>query len=340
MGQTRFTGPVKSDAGFRFDTTAVDTPDVGDIVWNANDGTIDVGLPGGVTMQVGQKVYARVANTTGSTIPNGTVVGFAGATPNALLVAPYIANGSSASVYMQGIMTQELPDSGQKGYCTTFGFVRDIDTSAFSPGDVLYASSTSAGALTNVKPTAPNNVVPVAACVTSDATTGTIFVRPTIEQQRYYGVFSDTTSTVASAAYTPNAIPFNATDFALGVSRGTPNSRIITSVAGLYNFQFSSQVICSKSSSHKLWIWPRINGVDVPNSNSEITLSGNGTVLVPSWNWVLSMDAGDYFEIMFAVDDTTISLRALPAETGASGTASFARPAVPSTILTVTQVQQ
>ncbi len=79
MAQTRFSGSVKSDNGFIFGTT----PEVGPLAlrqmaWSAQDGTFDVGLEYGVSMQVGQETYARVQNSTGSLIPKGTVVGFAG----------------------------------------------------------------------------------------------------------------------------------------------------------------------------------------------------------------------------------------------------------------------
>lgn len=308
--------------------------------WNTADQTLDVVMDYNVTQQVGQETYARVANTTGNTIPNGTVVGFAGATTDALLVAPYLADGSNPSLYILGVMTHDLPDSGERGYCTTWGFVRDLDTSAFAVGDVLYASPTVAGGLTNVKPTAPNNVIPVAACVVSHATEGVIFVRPTIEQMKYYGVFTDTTNQAAGAAYTPQAVTFNTTEISNGVVIGSPTSRIVVPQSGLYQFAFSAQVESSNSSSKKIWIWPRVNGVDVPDSNGEVTISGGGTVLVPAWSWTLSMAANDYFQLMFAVENTTVSLVTKAAQTGTAGTATFARPAAPSMILEVTQVQQ
>ena len=310
------------------------------IGWNVTEQTVNIGMAYGVVQQVGQELYARVANQTGSTIPNGTVVGFAGATDDALLVAPYIADGSTPTLYILGVMTHDLPDSGEKGYCTTWGFIRDLDTSAFSAGDVLYASPSVAGGLTNVKPTAPDNVIPVAACVVSDANAGVIFVRPTIEQQKYYGTFSDTTTHTPAAIYTPYAITMNTTDFANGISIGSPTSRVVVSTSGLYKFAFSLQIESTNANTKKMWIWPRINGVDVPNSNSEITISGNGTVLVPAWSWTLSMNAGQYFEIMYAVQETTIVITSKAAQTGANGTATFARPAVPSILLEVTEVQQ
>ena len=178
------TGDVTVSVGVQpyldFDTTPSFTDQTGRIGWNDVDQTLNIGMDYGVVQQVGEETYARVGNTTGVDIPNGTVVGFAGATTDALLVAPYLADGSRPTLYILGIMTHDLPDSGEKGYCTTWGFIRNLDTSAFSAGDILYASPSVASALTNVKPTAPDNVIPIAACVTSDATAGVIFVRPTL----------------------------------------------------------------------------------------------------------------------------------------------------------------
>lgn len=310
------------------------------ISWDTTDQTLSLGLEYGVSQQIGQEIYARVSNNTGSPIANGTVVGFAGAALNSLSVSPYLADGNTPPSYIVGVMTHDLPDSGNRGYCTTFGFVRGIDTSAFLIGDILYSSSIIAGALTKVKPTAPNNVIPVAVCVVSDSVNGVIFVRPSIEQPKYYGVFSDSTTQTPAANYTPYAITLNTTDISNGVIRGTPTSRVIVPQSGLYKFDFSIQVESTNASNKKIWIWPRVNGVDVPNSNGEATLSGGGTVLVPSWSWILSMSANSYFQIVYAVEDTSVKLVAKAAQVGANGTANFARPAVPSVILDVTQVQQ
>ena len=51
--------------------------------------------------------YTVVQNTTGFTIPKGTVVGFAGVgSNNVLSVAPYLADGSSPSLYILGIIAE------------------------------------------------------------------------------------------------------------------------------------------------------------------------------------------------------------------------------------------
>lgn len=154
-----------------------------------------------------------------------------------------------------------------------------------------------------------------------------------------FGVFSDTNTFSPAAAYTPYEISFNATDAADGISRGTPNSRIVIERKGHYNFQFSAQLTSGSSSAKKIWLWPRVNGADIPNSNGEVTVSGSNTMLVVSWNWVLYLNPNDYFELIYAVDDTNVQIVADTAKTGANGTVDFARPAVPSVILSVTQAQ-
>lgn len=183
MAQTRFSGPVKSDAGFRFDTSATSVPAVGELVWNADDGTIDVGLPNGVTMQVGQESFFLARNQTGSTIPNGTVVMFAGAIGNSgrLLMEPAIASAIVPPVYVMGVTTHDVLN-GSNGYVTEFGLVRQIDTRGgaenWQDGDILYVDGTTPGKLTNVEPVSPTPSIIVAA-VTNAATNGNIFVRPT-----------------------------------------------------------------------------------------------------------------------------------------------------------------
>lgn len=305
--------------------------DYGRMSWNAVDETVDLWLANGVILQIGQEWYARVSNTTGVTIPNGAVVGFAGATSNALSVAPYLADGASPSLYVLGVMTHDLEDSGDRGYCTVWGFVRDLDTSAFNMGDVLYASPTTAGGLTNVKPTAPNNVIPVAACLVSDATAGVIFVRPTIEQQKYYAVLARTTSYTPAAVNTAYALTLDSTRISNGVVIGSPASRVVVPQSGLYSVRATVQLTSSSSSAKNVWVWLRKNGADIAESARVVTSDINaGYVPVTIVNEV-SLAANDYIELMIAADSTAVSVSHVAAT-------AFA-PAAPAILLTVTQTQ-
>lgn len=316
-----------------FDTTPESAPpSIGTMSWTTTDQTLNLEMEYGVTQQIGQETYARVGNTTGVTIPNGTVVGFAGATANALLVAPYLADGSSPSLYILGVMTHDLPDSGEKGYCTTWGFVRDLDTSAFSAGDILYASPTVAGGFTNVKPTAPNNVIPIAACVISDATNGVIFVRPTITQMQYYGVFSKTTDQTPALTNTEYLLTFDSAQISNGVVIGTPASRIVVPESGLYKFDANVQLTSGNSSAKNIWVWFKKNGTAIADSARLVTSDLNNGYIPLALTETISLAANDYIELAFASSDTNVTVDNVAAT-------AFA-PAAPAIVLAVSQIQQ
>lgn len=289
-------------------------PVQGRVSWNDTDKTIDVGVDWGVVLQVGEEAYLRAQNTTGVTIPNGTVVGFAGASGiGEIRVAPFLADGSSNSLAVLGIMTHDLPDSGQVGYCTLFGKVRDINTSAWAVGDALFCSPTVPGGLTNVKPTAPNNVVAIGLVLVSHATQGVINVRPTIEQQEYYGTFAKTTNQSPAAINTAYALTFDSATIANGFAIGAPTSRIVASHAALYNLNVAVQITSTSAVQKAVWIWLRKNGVDVANTARLVTSDINNGYVALVLTRTLSLAINDYVEVMFASDSTNVSISAVPA---------------------------
>lgn len=330
-----FSGSISNGGPFSFIDFIKDatyTSQEARLGWNSVDETLNLGMAYGVTQQIGQETYARVRNSTGSTIPNGSVVGFAGADTDALEVAPYLADGSSPTLYILGIMTHELPDSGEKGYCTTWGFVRDVNTSAFTQGDILYASPSVAGGLTKTKPTAPDNVVPIAAVIKVGTTDGVIFVRPTIEQQSYYGVFSRTTDYAPASANTAYAIQFDTTRISNGIEIGSPTSRIVVPQSGLYDISVTLQYSSGNSSNKDIYSWIRKNGTDITQSSRILTLNINGGYSPILISEAISMAANDYIEIMFAATDTAVSLNAV-------ASTAFA-PGSPAANLVIEQIQQ
>jgi hypothetical protein len=324
---------IVSDASFI--TTDTHTPAEGSVSWNTIDGTLDLGMEYGVVQQVGQETFARVQNSTGSTIPNGSVVGFSGVGANNVLsVTKYLANGATPTLYILGVLTHDLPDSGEVGYCTTFGHVRGINTSGFSVGDVLYASPTTAGAFTNVKPTAPDNVVPVAAVLKVGTTDGEIFVRPAIEQQYYFGQFSKNTTITPAAANTAYALGWDTTVIAEGVSlTGSPTTRLTVAHSGLYNFAARIQFSAGNSNGKSAWMWLKKNGTtDIGSSTAVGSLKDSGGYAVLAINDFVSLAANDYVELFWAVDDTGLQ------PTNVASTA-FA-PSAPTAHVAITQIQQ
>jgi hypothetical protein len=143
-----------------------------------------------------------------------------------------------------------------------------------------------------------------------------------------YGSFYDTTTQTAAAINTAYAMTFNTTDLSFGVTRGTPTSRIFVDRPNIYNVQFSAQVDKTSGGVALVWVWLRKNGVNVPDSAGQIRIQGNNAEILAAWNYVIQLNAGDYIELMWEVDDTSVILLADPA--------SAVHPSVPSVILTVT----
>ena len=150
---------------------------------------------------------------------------------------------------------------------------------------------------------------------------------PQLEDNRH-GVFFDTTTQTAAAINTAYPITFNTTDITDGVYIGTPTSRIYVDRINTYNFQFSAQLNKATATSRHVYIWYRVNGVNVANSAGKVNLSGNDAAVITAWNYVLKLNAGDYIELVWSTDDTGCKLEAF----GASAPV----PAIPSVILTVT----
>ena len=142
--------------------------------------------------------------------------------------------------------------------------------------------------------------------------------------------FYTTTTQTAAAINTAYAISMDPAVFENGVYLGTPASRIYIDNDGVYNFQFSLQLAKSSASTGDIWIWYRVNGVDAAYSASQVAVQGTSAQTVAAWNFVVEMNAGDYFELMWAVDDTHVEIIQY-------GTAAF-RPAIPPVIMTVTFV--
>lgn len=149
---------------------------IGTLSWNATDETLDLIVKNGTTLQIGQESYIKVLNKSGTNFLNGQVVYISGAQGQRLTAELAQANSEVTSRATIGILTENINNNHQ-GFATTSGLVRDIDTSAWTEGDPLYLSASTAGGITNVKPTAPNHTVILGWVVRSHAVNGSIYVK-------------------------------------------------------------------------------------------------------------------------------------------------------------------
>jgi hypothetical protein len=149
------------------------------------------------------------------------------------------------------------------------------------------------------------------------------------------GSFFSTQTQCATTINTPKAMTLNNTDaISSGVSI-VSNSQITVDSTGIYNLQFSAQIDrVSGSGLDTVNIWYRKQGVDAPNTNTKITVAGNvnESKVVASWNFFISLTAGQYVELMYSVTDLDIQILY---ET-ANVTVPF--PATPSLIVTMQKI--
>jgi hypothetical protein len=332
---TKNVGPVET---LRFDTSGTtQAPVAGQVHWNNAEDCLDVHQYDGSTLQVGLEQYIQVHNHTSSTLANGTVVRFAGVAEDyeTAIVVPHIANGSIPPLYTVGVLTTDIATSST-GRATTLGKVRNLNTTGsdvgetWQVGDLLWLSTDNPGKMTKVKPTAPDIVVSIAAVLKVDATTGILLVRPTVWPRLHYGRFEHFGTISTTSINTSHAVSFTQTIVANGfyIDSAT-TTRIYAVESGFYDFEFSAQLVSTNSSSKNFWMWARRNGTSSTTARRQ-TLVGNNVYTVMTCNFALTLEAGEYLEVMYAVDDSAVLLESTPAN-------AFA-PAAPSVTITAMQV--
>jgi hypothetical protein len=164
----------------QLDTEFADGTAEGRMQWNSDDGTAEIGMPGGnVNLQIGQEQLIRVRNNSGTNILNGQAVYVSGSTGANIRVALAQANTAMSS-HVIGLATENI-DDGDFGYVTSLGLVRGINTDSFLEGDELFLDATTPGALTKVKPVPPNYCTFIGNVVVKGVGNGAILVRPHAE---------------------------------------------------------------------------------------------------------------------------------------------------------------
>lgn len=144
---------------------------------------------------------------------------------------------------------------------------------------------------------------------------------------RKLGAFYSNQTQPADGKEVPTPVYWDATTLSEGVSCAAGDYRVIVDAPGVYDFQFSLQADKLTGGKALLYVWCRISGVDVPWSASRLAIQGNDDEQVPAWDFMLNMQAGQSFELMWTTDDLDLELTAYAAT-------AFC-PATPSAILTV-----
>ena len=153
----------------------------------------------------------------------------------------------------------------------------------------------------------------------------------------YYGAFHDTTTQTATSTTVAYVMAIGSVDLQNGVSI-VSGTQITVANAGIYDLQFSAQFSNPNAAIADISVWIRINGVNVADGAGTNGVpakhgSNNGLQIV-SWNYVLSLAAGDYVELVWHSDATNVQLITIAATTGP------AVPESPALIVTIAAQSQ
>lgn len=144
-----------------FDTSTSFATSVGRLTWDITHGTLDLGLIGGnANLLLGQREVVYCYNDTAATIPKGKVVQVTGASGQRLTIDLAQADSDLNSLTVLGV-TLETVSINSSGFVATDGIINNVDTQAFTDGQIVYLSPVSAGELTAIKPVAPQHLVQI-----------------------------------------------------------------------------------------------------------------------------------------------------------------------------------
>jgi hypothetical protein len=166
-------------------------------------------------------------------------------------------------------------------------------------------------------------------------TAGGLTVNQTTNFAGYYGSFysslDQTDGTTPHLMYAENTADADGVTMELGDE--ATKSQMTFAHTGTYNIQFSAQFhnTGGGGAGNTVNIWFRLNGSDIANSDTKLTVPSNAPYVVASWNFIVSVAAGDYVELAWFTDNANIIIE--------HENATANHPAIPSLILTAVQIR-
>jgi hypothetical protein len=144
-----------------------------------------------------------------------------------------------------------------------------------------------------------------------------------------YGNFISTVPQTPLALSTGQPVTLNNTVAASNFSVAN-GSEITAAAAGIYNLQFSIQIISTGGGGGDVEIWFAKNGSPIPNSNTHFSVKNVNEAEFAALNFIETLAAGDYLQIIWGTDNLNIQL--------ATPTSTMGGPVVPSAIVTIVPV--
>ena len=92
---------------------------------------------------------------------------------------------------------------------------------------------------------------------------------------------------------TPTVFQFERTSVETGIHKNAGNTQMVVETTGIYEVWYSLQLHSWVSQDVFTYIWLRINGIDVPDSNGRVETKSNTSDSLPIVPYILNLNAGD-----------------------------------------------
>jgi len=156
---------------------------------------------------------------------------------------------------------------------------------------------------------------------------------PTTSVNLPNGLFFSTVDQTLAAINTGYPITFNQTYLNNEVAlQSGSTSKIEVNVDGVYNFQLSAQLKSTNASAKDVQIWIKRGTTTIGYSSHKYTLEGSDNHMNVNWLFDIDLADGEYIEMYWGADDTSVTLEAIAA--------SAPYPAVASAVMAVNFVSK
>jgi hypothetical protein len=245
-------------------------------------GTTDIDLSVAVAAAT-TTIILPVRNNTGATLAKGTAVYINGALGQNPTVTKAIATGDATSAQTLGLMTANLSNNSV-GNVTLIGTLTNLDTSAYSDGQQLYLSPTTAGALTATKPYAPNHLVYMAVVEHAHPSLGKLFVKVQngYEMDELHDVSAQNPANNDGLFYNTTSGLWEKKSIAtaLGYTPANKAGDTFTGVVSIYNSNDAQLYLNGNGTSWAGISWADVSGTDYiwyNGSTSTFAIGGGGS---------------------------------------------------------------
>ncbi len=126
-----------------------------------------------------------------------------------------------------------------------------------------------------------------------------------------YGTFTTTVDQYPSGANTAKIITHETVEDSNQIF--VDGSRIYVEQSGDYFIQYSTTFAINSSNAQTVDVWFKLNGQNIPRSNTKFILSGNPNQRNVTKGGVIDLQAGDYLELAFAATDVNVHVASDPA---------------------------